>query len=78
MDTNMIPKFGKVELLIKNSDVDDLPSVTKIEFDDCGLMITGDYIIVVIDERDEIKNTVTSTGKIFNMKEVQSYRTHKF
>jgi hypothetical protein len=78
MDTNMIPKFGKVELLIKNSDVDDLPSVTKIEFDDCGLMITGDYIIVVIDERDEIKNTVTSTGKIFNMREVQSYRTHKF
>ncbi len=74
----MIPKFGKVELLIKNSDVDDLPSVTKIEFDDCGLMITGDYIIVVIDERDEIKNTVTSTGKIFNMREVQSYRTHKF
>jgi hypothetical protein len=78
MDTNMIPKFGKVELLIKNSDVDDLPSVTKIEFNDCGLMITGDYIIVVIDERDEIKNTVTSTGKIFNMREVQSYRTHKF
>lgn len=74
----MIPKFGKVELLIKNSDVDDLPSVTKIEFNDCGLMITGDYIIVVIDERDEIKNTVTSTGKIFNMREVQSYRTHKF
>ena len=80
MDTNMIPKFGKVELLlITEGYIDkDLASTTKIEFEDCGLMITGDYIIVVIDERDEINNTLTSTGKIFNMKEVKSYKTHKF
>jgi hypothetical protein len=39
-------------------------------------MITGDYIIVIIDERDEINNTLTSTGKIFSLKNIDSYRTY--
>jgi hypothetical protein len=69
------PKFGKVELLIK-SDQKNTLSNTKITFNDCGLMITGDYIIVVIDERDEINGSLTSTGKIFPLKEVEAYKTH--
>jgi hypothetical protein len=51
----MAPKFGKVELLVKNTDYSkrNSSSITKIEFEDCGLMITGDYIVVILDERDE-------------------------
>jgi hypothetical protein len=74
---NTAPKFSKVELLLKETLVTKgLPSVTRLEFLDCGLMITGDYIIVIIDERDDINNTLTSTGKIFPMKDITSYKTH--
>lgn len=66
------PKFGKVELLIKTGPT----SRTKETFEDCGLMITGDYIIVIIDEKDDINNTLTSTGKIFKLTDIESYRTH--
>jgi len=78
MTTNTAPKFGKVELLIKNKDYQEkhLRGTTKIEFLDCGLMITGDHIIVILDERDEINNTLTSTGKIFPLNEIEAYKTH--
>ena len=74
----MAPKFSKVELLIKNKDYSkgNSTSITKIEFDDCGLMITGDYIIVILDERDEINKMNTSTGRIFNMHEISAYKTY--
>jgi len=65
------PKFGKVELLMKTGS----DSRTIKSFDDCGLMITGDYIIVILDEND-INNTLTSTGSIFNLKDIVSYKTH--
>lgn len=66
------PKFGKVELLVKTVG----NSRTLETFDDCGLMITGDYIIVILDEKDDINNTLTSTGNIFNLKDIVSYKTH--
>lgn len=70
------PKFGKVELLIKNnSKLTSSLSVTKEYFDDCGLMITGDYLIIIIDERNDINSTLTSTGKIFPLHDIVSYRT---
>ncbi|TXG86577.1 MAG: hypothetical protein E6R13_00300 [Spirochaetes bacterium] len=77
MSTNTAPKFGKVELLFKNGETTkDLTSTTRLEFDDCGLMITGDHIIVILDERDEINNTLTSTGRIFNLRDIAAYKTH--
>jgi hypothetical protein len=78
MTTNTAPKYSKVELLIKNEgyrDTDLIPT-TKIEFLDCGLIISGDHIIVVIDERDDINNSLTSTGRIFNLKEIYAYKTY--
>jgi hypothetical protein len=66
------PKFSKVELLIKK----DINSVVKETFEDCGLMITGNYIVVILDEKDEINNSLTSTGKIFDLRVIDSYRTH--
>jgi hypothetical protein len=77
MNINKTSTFGKVEILLKdvNSSVS-IASVTKIEFYNCGLMITGDYIVVVIDEKDDINNNLTSTGRIFNLKDVSAYKTH--
>jgi len=75
---NRAPKFGKIELLLKQPqtrDKDIQPS-KRIEFLDSGLMITGNHIIVVIDEKDEINNTLTSTGKIFHLDNVIAYKTH--
>jgi hypothetical protein len=81
MNPNTAPKFGKVELLFKElrpikSLGLGLDSVTRLEFLDCGLMITGDHIIVILDERDEINNTLTSTGRIFSLNEIAAYKTH--
>jgi len=75
MATNMAPKFGKVELLVETQG-SDLNSTINITFEDCGFMMTGDYIVVIIDERDEVNNTLTSTGKIFPLKDVVAYKTH--
>ena len=77
MNTNRVPKFSRVELLLKNNlKTNDLTSTTRVQFLDCGLMITGDYIIVTINENDDINNTLTSTGKIFSLNEVSAYKTH--
>ena len=65
------PKFGKVELLVNTGS-----ARTNLTFEDCGLMITGDYIIVILDEKDEMNHTLTSTGKIIKIKNVDSYKTH--
>lgn len=75
---NRAPKFSKIELLIRdNSHKDPLfKPETRIEFLDCGLMITGDYIIVIVDEKDDINNSLTSTGRIFSLRDVSSYKTH--
>ena len=40
------------------------------------MVITGDYIIIVIDEKSDVETTNTSTGKIYHMSEIDSYKTH--
>ncbi len=71
------PKFGKVELILKNGkDGTFESSRTKVEFDDCGMVITGDYIIIVVDEKTDVETTTTSTGTIYHMSKVHSYKTH--
>ena len=74
---NMVPKFKKVELLIKDIK---LPSVTKVEFNNCGLMITGDYIIVTVEDsklnEDKYTKEITNVGRIFHLSEVSDYKTY--
>jgi hypothetical protein len=78
---NMVPKFKKVELLIKDilNNVE-LPSVTKIEFNNCGLMITGDYIVVTVEDSklndDNYTKEITNIGRIFHLSEVSAYKTY--
>lgn len=72
---NTAPKFSKVEILLRNTNASSIQAVDREEFLDCGLIITGNYLIIVIDEND-IKNSLTSTGKIFNLDKIISYKTH--
>jgi hypothetical protein len=66
------PKFRKVELILKDGDSRDV-----IDYDDCGMVITGDYIIIVEDEKDIEETSTSSTGTVYHMSEVAQYRTHK-
>jgi hypothetical protein len=70
--TDRVPKFSKVELLRKNGG-----SIKLEEFLDCGLVITGDYIIVIEDTTKSETSPITSKGIIFNLGEISSYKTIK-
>ena len=69
MSNNHIPKFSKVSLRVKVKGDEDL-SVNLNTFENCGLMITGDFLIITIDEKDGTK------GKIFNLKDIVEYKTY--
>jgi hypothetical protein len=73
------PKFSKVEVMLRDSESTDkyFPKTTTLTFHDAGLVITGDYLVVVVDEKNEIENTISSTGQIYELKDVRAYRTHK-
>lgn len=75
---NTAPKYSKVELLIKHNESFDgvLTGTTKIDFLNCGMIISGDYLIIVIDGNDELSDALTSIGRIFNLKEVSGYKTY--
>lgn len=68
---HVAPKFGKVELLLKEGS-----SIKKETFDDCGMIITGDYLIIVEDSKEDINTTTTSVGTLYHLKEIHSYKTH--
>jgi hypothetical protein len=76
MTLNKIPKYSKVELLFKEKNTNGLQSVTKLEFDDCGLMITGDYIVVITDHKHDIETSLNSVGKIYHLNNIDSYKTY--
>lgn len=67
------PIFGKIELLIKQPN----GSVNREEWFDSGLVITGDYLIVVVNETDDVETTTTSTGLIHHLSTIESYKTHQ-
>lgn len=73
MYRNKTPKFSRVELLLKNEGISNngLHSTTKIDFLDCWLMITGDYLIVTMDEIGG-----STTNRVFSLKELSAYKTH--
>ena len=75
--TNKVPLFKKVELLIIGNSKDPrVPQIDNLVFYNCGLVITGDYIIVTVEEKDEQTDCLTSTGKIFNLNQITAYKTH--
>jgi hypothetical protein len=83
------PKFKKVELLLKiggtkNYDENDrlrdldLYRTTKVFHEDCAMVITGDYVIITEDEgNNEIDTEKSIKGKIYDLKEIDSYRLYR-
>lgn len=70
--TDRAPKFSKVELLHKVG-----VSINAEEFQDCGLVITGDYIIIIEDVKETPTSPLISTGRIFHLSGISSYKTTK-
>jgi len=77
MNSNIIPTFRKVELLVKTV-VNDvvMPSLSKVEFEDAGMFITGNYVVITTEQYVWETNEVVQTSKIFHLNEINSYRTH--
>lgn len=77
MDTNKAPIFSKIELLVKTKNSYDktVLSITKVEFPNAGMMITGNYLIILEVANDD--NGVSTVGKVYHMDEISSYKTLK-
>lgn len=80
---NTAPKYSKIELLLKsNQNARRVPNesldlnTTRIEFEDAGLIITGDYIVIVENDIDPEQPQI-NTGRIFPLSEIVAYRTYK-
>lgn len=65
------PIFGKIQLWVR-----ELDNIIKEEYTDSGMVITGNYLIIVENETADADNTVTSTGTLYNLSEVIKYKTH--
>lgn len=65
------PIFGKVELWVKVSS-----NIIKEEYTDSGMVITGNYLIIVENETADAESTVTSTGTLYELSNIKKYRTH--
>jgi hypothetical protein len=66
------PIFGKVEIWV----MEDNKSVTKHEYNDTGMAITGDYLIIVENNVVTADNNASSTGTIFHMSKIKKYKTY--
>jgi hypothetical protein len=77
MNSNVIPTFSKVEILVKKqSNNTQLPSVTKLEFFDSGLMITGNYLVITSKEYGDTLEYVNQTSSVFNLNDISAYKTY--
>jgi hypothetical protein len=76
MQHSSAPKFSKVKIYIKkNEPISN--SVTELEFNNCGIMITGGFLIVVIDDFNDEESSSETVGRIFNLNDLKGYKTIK-
>lgn len=68
------PKFSKIILLLKDSE--GKPS-NKIEYLDSAMIITGNYVIITEEESSNVNDPAIIDGKIYEMKDIYSYRLFK-
>lgn len=65
------PVFGKIEVWVTENN-----SVIKQEFNDTGMVITGDYLIIVENNTPTADENLSSTGTIFHMSKIKKYKTY--
>ena len=68
-------------LILKTFDSDvldkDIRPTIKIEHEDCGMVITGDYVIITEDQNSNVFDESPSVkGKIYELKEIDSYKLY--
>jgi hypothetical protein len=68
------PKFSKIILLLK--DKEGKPS-DKIEYLDSAIIITGNYVIITEEQSSNVNDPAIIDGKIYEMKDIHSYRLFK-
>jgi len=74
------PKFRKIILLLKdnNSKDKDIISTVAVEYEDCAMIITGNYVIITEEENDNNIDVPSSVkGKIYDIREIDSYKLYK-
>ena len=56
----------------------EIPSTIRIEHEDCAMIITGDYVIITEDvDVNNIDVPSSIKGKIYQLKEIDSYKLFK-
>jgi hypothetical protein len=76
---NTAPKYSKIELITKNNlnQSTSLIEENLLTFEDCGMFISGDFLIIVEDTKDETGETNTVTeGTVFNLTNIKQYKTY--
>ena len=81
------PKYSKVEILFKenvgnrilnevlNNKAED-PIKT---FEDCGIMITGNFLLVILDNSTETPETMMFTKtNIFSLEQIEYYKIYNY
>ena len=77
------PKFKKIVLILKvidhyGVDKDIIPNI-KIVHHNCGMVITGDYVIITEEELTDVNDEKPSEkGKIYELKEIESYKLYNY
>lgn len=80
---NTAPKFKKIVLILKvidhyGMDKDIIPNI-KIVHHNCGMVITGDYVIITEEELTDVNDgTPSEKGKIYELKEIESYKLYNY
>lgn len=77
---NSAPKYSKIELIISNDSMSagKITPEDLITFNDCGMFMTGDHLIIVEDSRDESgQNNQATEGTVFPLNNIKKYKTYK-
>ena len=74
---NSAPKYSKIELIIFKPQIAVMEEEL-LEFEDCGMFMTGDHLIIVEDSRDDSGEKNQSTeGTVFPLNNIKKYKTYK-
>jgi hypothetical protein len=69
-----VPVYKKIFILKKINSFNSSHSIIKETYENSGLVITGNYMIITSDVTDE--NSLKSTGVIIHLDNIDSYQTH--
>ena len=69
------PKYEKIVLTWKPT----LGRVesAKTEFENCGMVVTADKVIIVKETHDSVTNLMKTEGSVFELSAMESYATFK-